>query len=738
MRSRSLVVSLVLLAFAGLPAVAMAQMQPRPEWQKGHRMRIKIDSIPQQATIYIDSKAYGVQGYTPSEIKLPKGTYRIILEKEGHKTEEHPIAITRSQPYMFPLVKQARPAILDVRAANDQSAAGGSITVDGTPVGAVPNQVEVSAGTHTLEVKRPGFNDYRDSVQVGEGERRTMVIALVAQVKPGALLVTADVAGADVFVDGSRRDSAPALIGDLPEGDHTVEVKKDGLTPWKQVVRVVAGQQTKVLAQIAPVAPPPPAAGSLRVLSSTPMADVLVDGEPRGPANAELRDLRPGVHVVEVRAAGFVSKRVEAEVRAGEVRAVQIDLQTAAAERQVAGVRVISPVPEAEVFVDGASVGKAPIEKNDLQVGKHFIVVRKEGYAEYRLEADLQAGRVFQVSAVLQATGSLRAISSPPGADVFVDGTAMGKTPISLPDVATGEHVIEAKMKDFVDGKQTLRVVGGQPGVVSFDLVAIQHGPTAAESEKLRREQSTFGALALDRNRFAVDAGVGAFAYFFMARLTAGVWKQGPFGIDAGLELRTGFYQWDIGIRPRVQIYRADPVAVGVDLGFLGGGGPTKRNEFTFELGPMVTFIAGSYVHVTFKPYLAVATERLCPSVSDITTDDMETGMAGIKGSGKLSMMDGGEKPICKTFDDARASAPKTHANTLIFGQMDPRDRFVSARFFLQATLEVAVTESLNVWLLLEGAPFQGQRQGYTSKFNPVYLDEDFPLYGRAGITGKF
>ena len=43
------------------------------------KMRIKIDSQPQQAAIYIDAKETGIKGYTPATIRLPKGTYKIIL-----------------------------------------------------------------------------------------------------------------------------------------------------------------------------------------------------------------------------------------------------------------------------------------------------------------------------------------------------------------------------------------------------------------------------------------------------------------------------------------------------------------------------------------------------------------------------------------------------------------------------------------------------------------------------------
>jgi len=62
-----------LLTVLFLTSVAAAQPRPRPA-RPGHKMRVKIDSQPQQAAVYVDSKDYGIEGYTPVTLKLPKGT----------------------------------------------------------------------------------------------------------------------------------------------------------------------------------------------------------------------------------------------------------------------------------------------------------------------------------------------------------------------------------------------------------------------------------------------------------------------------------------------------------------------------------------------------------------------------------------------------------------------------------------------------------------------------------------
>jgi len=273
---------------------------------------------------------------------------------------------------------------------------------------------------------------------------------------------------------------------------------------------------------------------------------------------------------------------------------------------------------------------------------------------------------------------------------------------------------------------------------VQADLALVQRGPTAAEQERTQRMLSSWSGTTLDLGRFTIDAAVG-YPYFVFARLTTGLVRRGQFGLDVGVEVRTSFLDTQIGLRPRVQLVRIDPFSLGVDVTILGGGGPTNRNSFTFEVGPTATLAAGQFVHFSVKPYLGVWSDRLCPSVDDIKSDDASTGMmvggAPKPGSGTLYTKD--EKEICKAYDRGRPNSayqlPGTGTMFGLFGQPDPRERFTTVRFLLQLAIEVAVSKSLSIFGMIEGAPFQDQRQSFTSKFMPVYQNRDEPpLYGRA------
>jgi hypothetical protein len=710
-------------------STAVAQVTPRPPL-KGHKMRIKIDSSPQQAAIYRDGKEFGIEGYTPSTLMLPKGQYKIILELPGFQAVEKTITVTKSQAFVFTMERAVRPAVLDVRGsqAND-SAVGGQLFVDGAPVGTVPARVEVAQGHHLIEVKKPGFNDYRDSADLNEGEQRTMVVELIPQVKKGALLVTADVAGADVWVDGTRRDAAPALIGDLPEGPHTVEVRKDPLPPWKQVVQVIGGQQVKVSAGLQAAVPQ---TGSIRVVSSTPGAEVVVDGEPKGPTNTEIPNLKPGQHIVEVRAKGFASQVVEQQVVPGEQRIAKIDLQPQVEKPVTARLRVVTPVPDAEVFVDGASMGKAPLDRSDFAPGKHFVVVRKSGFAEWKRQVDLDPASPVTLSAELSASGTLKILSNVAGATISLDGQVVGNTPFTLENVAAGDHLLEVKKTGYVDARQSVHIDGGEQKILAADLAAVRTGPSAADLVRRHRSMSSFSAVTIDPARFTADVG-GGYVPFGFLRLTVGAFRIGGLGMDTGVELRTTGYFTDGGVHAKLQVLQAGPFALAGAIFIGGGGGPKSRSDFTFEAGIPMTLLFGEIVRFTIHPYVQVYTDRNCAAVDDILAN-----------GGKSSDQYANEESSCKAKDGQRmgkdipaATPADLKTGPIQNPHQDPRDRFTEARFMLRAALEIAVHEAVNIFIIFEGDPI-GERQSLTDKFSSAFPRTDPQIYGGLGATFKF
>src|SRR5450755_3836127 len=119
---------------------ALAQTLARPRI-KGRAYRLKVDSSPQQATVYWDAgdkpdpKTFGVAGYTPLTLKVPKGSVKIVVEFAGFKSEERTLEVRKSQNVLVTLERAPKMARLDLQAAPDSGGAGAEVFIDGADKG---------------------------------------------------------------------------------------------------------------------------------------------------------------------------------------------------------------------------------------------------------------------------------------------------------------------------------------------------------------------------------------------------------------------------------------------------------------------------------------------------------------------------------------------------------------------------------------------------------------------------
>ncbi|HVR63245.1 MAG TPA: PEGA domain-containing protein [Polyangia bacterium] len=714
--SRALAIRLALLAAAALPAMpAAAQAQDgvkaRPT-VRGRTFRVKVDSSPQQAAVYWDAgpspKDYGIAGYTPITLKVPRGIVKFTVELRGFKTQEREVNVRKTETLTFTLERAPQPAHLDLRAGGDRGAEGAEAYIDGVLRGTIPNSFEVLAGRHQLEVKKAGYKSSSDWVDLSEDERRTRDVQLErAELPGGSLLVTSE-GGGDVWVDGVRRDVAPAVVSGLPPGEHVVEVRKDGQPPWRQTVVVTAGQQSKVAANLAVMG-----ASQLRVIASEPDVEVFVDGEDKGRAPITVKDVAAGQHIVEGRKTRFKSASQSVRVVAGEQVVVEVKMEPAPAQAR-SSLKVQSPVPNAEVFVDGSSLGRAPIERTDLEPGKHYVVVHKDGYTDFKREVILIEGQPVALVADLSATGSMRMLSSPEGADVRLDGELVGKTPIVRDTVPAGDHIIEFRLKGFFDHKETVKVEGGREKLFSVDLKQVPTGPSPEQQARRKTGMSSFGARVNPVGGVTADMGLG-YPYYFSVRLTVGAFAIRPLGLDLGVEFQTFFQMYNLNLHGRLQLLEVGPLAVAVRADIGGGAGRNGRNTVFGDASAIASLAFSDVATFFVSARWSWWYDRFCPSQTER-----------------------------KNGTDADAFCDDQNMWTTIFNGTDPNDKWFSGnRVYAGIGVTASLDRLTSLYFQLEFLPFPSvfgydPRLAFTDKVNSAMFDKDTFVYGSAGLSLKF
>ena len=136
--------------------------------------------------------------------------------------------------------------------------------------------------------------------------------------------------------------------------------------------------------------------------------------------------------------------------------------------------------PGAAVLIDGINRGLTPLNLS-LTAGAHMLVVQANGESRtipITIAAGAQVSQFLEMPKAASAMGQLQVRSEPAGARISVDGTPMGKTPLTVTDLAPGEHSVTLE-GDL--GSVTQKVVI-QAGATASLVVPLGTPPGAALS----------------------------------------------------------------------------------------------------------------------------------------------------------------------------------------------------------------------------------------------------------------
>jgi hypothetical protein len=453
---------------------------------------------------------------------------------------------------------------------------------------------------------------------------------------------------------------------------------------------------------------------SLRIIANEPDVEIFLDGEAKGKAPITVQQIKPGEHIVGGRKTRFKPVEQTVKVAAGEAAIVSFRMEVAPPDRPRATLKVQSAVPNAEVFVDGSSLGRAPIDRNDMDPGKHYIVVHKDGYTDFKREVVLIENQVVTMVADLSATGSVRILSTPEGADVRIDGELVGKTPVQREAVGAGDHLVEVRLKGYFDHKETVKIEGGREKLYSVDLKVLPTGPTPEQVQKRKTGMSSFGAKVNPVGGVTADFGLG-YPYYFTARLAVGAFNLKPMGMDLGIQFQTFFDIYNISVFGRLQLFETGPLAGAVRANLGGGLGPNGKGTILADLTGIVSLAFSSVATVSGTARFSAWWDKFCPTA----TEEMN----GV---------------------DAEMYCHDTTMVATLFGGEDPTQNwFGGRRLYFGLEVAASIDRFTSVFLQLEGLPFADslsyrQRMAYQDRYNSALFTRDHFIYGMGGFSLKF
>jgi len=282
-------------------------------------------------------------------------------------------------------------------------------------------------------------------------------------VQPGKLTIVTHPNGASVSIDGQPSGVAPISVSIAP-GAHTVSIRS-GTIDRTLAVTVASGADIVRDLEIGP-ADAIAATGGLSVTTDPPGARVTIDGNPAGTSPLTLDALVAEPHTVVVTSAGGSAERT-VSVTAGRTAMVVFSLPKVSGP--VGGWLAISAPFDVQVSEKDEVIGVGGAAKIMLAAGRHDLVIANRALDfEDTRHIEITAGSTTTVR-VDPPKVSL-SINARPWADVTMDGTDVGQTPIANVTAAVGTHQLVFRHPQLGERRQSFVVTGKGPNRVAIDL----------------------------------------------------------------------------------------------------------------------------------------------------------------------------------------------------------------------------------------------------------------------------
>lgn len=232
----------------------------------------------------------------------------------------------------------------------------------------------------------------------------------------------------------------------------------------------------------------------------------------------------------------------------------------------------INTLPDAIIKLNGREVGRGSYQ-DDLDLGNYTVHVSLNGYHDAHQSFTVSSGDNKEI--IINPNmiyGSVKVTSNPSGADVYIDGSRKGSTPMTIANLIPGNHQLELRKNSFVNINKTINVIGDQ--TITSDAVF-----TTKQSVQTLRDHA-------QKSHFFINAGFMA-GSLNVASIGIGVYMPKA----AGLLLEGGGF-YGIGKSDDIYWYNSEYENIGKTTyspyGFYGAIGCVIRCGLKVNVTPKV------------------------------------------------------------------------------------------------------------------------------------------------------
>jgi hypothetical protein len=186
------------------------------------------------------------------------------------------------------------------------------------------------------------------------------------------------------------------------------------------------------------------------------------------------------------------------------------------------GLRVETVPPGAEISINGQTEGKSPLVLNNLRVADEYVVSASLPNFDPRQETiTLLPDTTSRILITLAGVRvDLGVSTSPPGAEVLLDGARAGVSPLTLSDLPVGEHDLVARLRGFMEAESTISLRESS-GPVHFTLIPEPPGTLVIQGDAPAKIYID-GELEVENVQFWRARGLSAGIHRVLVTLVSG------------------------------------------------------------------------------------------------------------------------------------------------------------------------------------------------------------------------
>jgi len=400
------------------------------------------------------------EGFMPLDyvIELPLAaltTYRMMLTRKGFAPQDETTKLDFVKIYSSP--------------------DAADVFLNGELKGTTPFEQMVPEGAYAYRIDKKMY--YYDEGMINVLQGRTPEVNVSLRPKFGNFKVSSVPGEADIYLNNEPTGKkTPAEFEFQNPGTYTVTLKKYLYLDKTHTFTLAEGKTENVTLNL-----------------QADFAGITITGTPETGANITLDNkdlnqttpytlpqLSSGTHTVRLTKTMYKPAELTFTVTPGKSETVTVSMIPTFADITV------TAAPDAEIYIDGTRKGTGKVTER-LNEGSHLIELKKDKYIEQKQSVTVTAGKPETFAyTLLPRKGSIAVTSKPTKAEVYLNGTLKGTSPVVIPDVLIGSYTVETRFAGYAAATQSVTVTEGQTAQADLTLasglsVTINSDPAGAD-----------------------------------------------------------------------------------------------------------------------------------------------------------------------------------------------------------------------------------------------------------------